>query len=60
MGQVIGAIVFGLIGIAVVGALVYVLGFALTMPVTLVYNAVKGIHLPTHHAHPSGRVALHH
>jgi hypothetical protein len=60
MGQAIGAIVFGLIGIAVVGAVIYLLGFVLTMPVTLVYNAAKGVHLPTHHASHSGRMALHH
>jgi len=59
MGEAIGAVVFGLIGIAVLGALVYVLGFMLSIPVSLVYNLVKGVHLPEHPGH-TGRVALHH
>lgn len=62
MGQAIGAVVFGLIGIAVVGAALYILGMLLTGPVILVNSAVKGIHLPRHdrQPHAPGGVALHH
>ena len=61
MGEVIGAIVFGLIGIAVLGAILYILGMLLTGPFILVDSAVKSLHHEGEHAHGRvGRVALHH
>ena len=65
MGEVIGAIVFGLIGIAVLGAVVYILGFMLSVPASFIYNTVKGIEDYEHEHHPRtqtrhGQVALHH
>jgi hypothetical protein len=61
MGEVIGAVVFGLIGIAVLGAVLYILGMLLTGPFILVNSVVKGIHLPDreHGPRAHGRFALH-
>mgnify|MGYP001088983371 FL=1 len=62
MGEAIGAIVFGLIGIAMLGAVLYIVGMLLTGPVILVDEAVKAIreheHEPRLQHH--GRLALHH
>ena len=58
MGEAIGAVVFGLIGIAVLGAVLYIVGMLLTGPFMLVNTAVKGVHLPAHEKQ-AGKLALH-
>jgi|GEM_PF-4537859 len=58
MGEAIGAVVFGLIGIAVLGAVLYIVGMLLTGPFILVNSAVKGVHLPDH-GKRAGKLALH-
>lgn len=68
MSQVIAFVVFGLIGIAVLGVVVYIGGMLLSGPVILVDETVKEIHhlqeehklhraAPTKHGR---KVALHH
>lgn len=61
MAEAIGAVVFGLIGIAVLGAVLYILGMLLTGPFILVHSAIKGVHLPAHEpkSRSHGRLALH-
>ncbi|MDZ4167234.1 MAG: hypothetical protein U1E08_06030 [Coriobacteriia bacterium] len=61
MGEIIGAVVFGLIGIAVLGAVLYILGMLLTGPFILVHSMIKGVHLPDHERGPRthGGLALH-
>lgn len=67
MEAVIGFVVFGLIGIAVLGVIVYIGGMLLSGPVIAVDEAIKEIrHLREEHGHRrvavrhSGRMALHH
>lgn len=60
MGEVIGAVVFGLIGIAVLGAVLYIVGMLLTGPLILVNSIIKGVHLPQHQPRAHGNIALHH
>ena len=61
MGEVIGAVVFGLIGIAVLGAVLYIVGMLLTGPFILVNSIIKGVHLPEreHEKGAHGGLALH-
>ena len=44
METIVAAVVFGLIGIAVLGALVYILGMLLTGPLILADQIVRGFH----------------
>jgi hypothetical protein len=67
MGEAIAFVVFGLIGIAILGVVVYIGGMLLSGPVIAVDETIKEIHhLREEHAHKqpaprhSGRMALHH
>lgn len=63
METIVAAVVFGLIGIAVVGALIYILGMLLSGPVILADQLLQKLHHEgapnrgTHHHHH--RLVLH-
>ena len=59
MGQVIGFVVFGLIGVAVLGVVVYIGGMLLSGPAILVDETIKEIH-HLQEEHKLHEAALHH